>query len=137
MTPADRDWFRANATMQILAAMYVSHIPRVVPRDETEEQTKSRERADNIRRMERALEAANQADAMLAELELREEVKPDPLMAKLLQAHPGGIPAGGNILSCKHGRASFEECADCDAADAAEKAAAAGGGGQGGENRQN
>lgn len=137
MTPADRDFYRAQATMHILAAMYANYIPRPPLRDETEEMRKSRERVANERRMFLALEAANQADAMIAELQVREEDKPDPLMARLLQAHPGGIPVSGHVLSCKHGRASFEECADCDAADAAEKAAAAGRDGQGGENRQN
>lgn len=123
--------------MQILAAMYVNYIPLPVPREESDESRKARERKANERRMLNALEAANAADAMLAELMTREEVKSDPIYEKLLQAHPGGIPVGGNVLTCKHGKASFEDCAECDAADAAEKAAAAVDGGQGGENRQN
>lgn len=135
MTPEDRDYWRAEATMRILAAMYTNHIPRPVPRDETKAQAKSRERKESVRRMERALEAANQADAMLAELALREEFKPpEPdLPAEVIAMHGGRIPEGAHVLHCKHGKASFEPCEKCDAEDAAEKGAAA----KGGENGEN
>lgn len=139
MTPEDRDDIRARATIQIMAAMYVNHIHRAAPRDETAAQKESRTRRENEHRMYLALEAASAADAALAELLAREESQGDEatggpqwagLPPEVLAMHPGGVPEGAHVLSCKHGRASFEECEQCDAEDAAAKD------GENGENRQ-
>jgi hypothetical protein len=126
MTPEDRDVIRAEASMRVLAAMYVNWIHLAAPRDESEEQKKARERARSIRRMEYALEAANVADALIAELQVREEHDPDapPTIESLVRE---GIAAGGTILSCTHGVPSYEPCAKCDEADAAEKSGKTGG----------
>lgn len=136
MTPQERNLVRAEASAMILAAMYANYIPNPVPRDETEEAAKARTQRENIRRMERALEAASAADALVAELETREEFPPmaaGQLPDHVVDMHGGHIPHGAHILHCAHGKASYEDCPECDAADAAEKAAAAAGGGTDGK----
>lgn len=150
MTPEDRDDIRARATIAIMAAMYANYIPNPAPRDETDAAKQARESRENIRRMERALEAANAADAVVAELAAREESQPGDGGAPQWPIHdglPGGMPdsdvpvvrpgerapLGANVLTCKHGRTSLEDCEECDAADAAEKAGKSGEEGQNGQ----
>lgn len=125
MTPEERDHWRAEASMRILAAMYVNHMPRRVPRNETPAERTARERAQNMERMERALEAATAADAWLTELQAWEEFTPPQpdLPPEVIAMHGGSIPIGAHVLHCSHGKASFEPCPECDARDAADKAA--------------
>lgn len=126
MTPAEKDAIRAEASMRILAAMYARNWHTLtdvasIPDPCADEAQKDKERAGNMRRMAWSLEAASAADALIAELIVREEDHSnDPgTIAGLVAA---GVAGGGQILSCKHGRTSFEPCPACDAEDAAERA---------------
>jgi len=101
------------------------HVPP--PRDATEGQLKTHERLRTIRRMEYALEAANAAGALIAELEAREEFDPLAPPETVEELVRRGVAAGGTILTCKHGRASYEPCEQCDAEDAAGKTGKTGG----------
>lgn len=122
MTPEDRDALRAEAAIHVIARMAglegmppdVSHLDPQDPR------RKDVERKENKRRMRRALFAASEADALIAELQVREEFDPTapPSINDLVRE---GIAAGGTILLCKHGIPSFEPCGQCDAEDAAGK----------------
>lgn len=124
MTPEERDIVRANSAALIMAAMHLNWRPRQRPQHDTDEM-KRVERLENVDRMFRALEAANAADALIAELQARQEFTGnDPnTVAGLVAA---GVAAGGNILSCRHGKASFEPCEKCDAEDEASKSGANG-----------
>lgn len=125
MIPEDRDVVRANASALILAAMYTNWRPPLTNRHASPDEIKTRERANNLRRMENALEAASASDALIAELETRQEFTGnDPNTVSGLVA--AGVAAGGNILSCRHGKASFEPCEKCDAEDEASKSGANG-----------
>lgn len=149
MTPTERNMIRAEAAMRILAALYTHRVtPSIAPRNESEAAQKERTRQQDIRRMEEALNAVNAADALLAELTLREEAGASPYDGAphwpihdglpgeggmpdghIPVVRPGErAPLGSNVLTCTHGLSSLEDCPACDAADAAETA---------GKNREN
>jgi hypothetical protein len=117
----------------VLAALATHAILPPDPLPEGHPENKARERQQNAQRMKRAMYAASEADALIAELELREEYDPSagPSIRELVAQ---GIAAGGHILRCKHGRASFEDCAECDAAAALHDASTLDETGKSGEN---
>jgi hypothetical protein len=114
MTPEDRDAIRAEASMRILAALNTGYQPRQ-PKFTQPELLAEYRKGDDERRMKLALEAALAANALIAELEVHEEATG----ISATDYERLAAATGAHILHCKHGKASFEDCAACDAEDEA------------------
>lgn len=119
MTPEDRDILRAEAAVAIMAAMNTHAIlPPYFPPGARSEGEDAAEQKKLYRQAARRAEfAVREANALIAELTAHEEFDPEkPTIAGLVAE---GVARGGQILMCKHGRASYESCDQCDAEHAA------------------
>lgn len=119
MTPEDRDILRAEAAIRIMAAMNTHAIlpPYMPPGTRSEGEAETEQKKLYRQAARRAEFAVREANALIAELVAHEEFDPSQPTIENLVAE--GVARGGQILSCKHGRASFEPCEKCDAEAAA------------------
>lgn len=104
LTPQERDELRLAIAPLVLAA--------IQPRDFIPAESPAQRATENARRMLRALYAANEADALIAELETRLEIV----------RFPDGQPIDPRAMNtsarfCAHGVAMDQDCALCADAD--------------------